>query len=125
MLARVFDLSRFAQLLEKRDCPKGLPVARLARCGMDPARSLDKRAALLLRAAELENPIGSLGLFEFGLNGLVEGVGLDVLGMRPGGGPPSRPKPGAGGRPNLDGNVPALARPLIGVELAELSDCDC
>ena len=60
------------------EVPKGFEVpAKFARCGIDPARSLDSRAALLelFRAPLLDISDDS----DVGLNGLVEGVGREVL----------------------------------------------
>ena len=64
----------------------------------------------------------SVGVEDPGLNGLVDGVGLEVLGARPGGVVPSRFRPGAGGNPKRDGRVPARALPLTGFDApAEVS----
>ena len=81
---------------------------------MEPARRRDKRAdfaaALLLLVAE--NPEPSVGVPGLGLKGLVEGVGLAVLGMREDDGIGSRP-PGAAEGENREGRVPARARRVV------------
>jgi hypothetical protein len=58
--------------------PNGLEdPTRLDRCGIDPARSLDSKAALLelFGGPLFDNSVDS----EVGLKGLVDGVGRDVL----------------------------------------------
>jgi hypothetical protein len=74
---------------------------------MDPALSRESRAdlaaALALRA---EKPVVSVGVPGPGLNGLVEGVGREVLGRSE---DPIRPGGAAEGE-KRDGRVPARAR---------------
>src|ERR1700753_1766318 len=113
MLAKVFVRSRLAQEVEKSDGPNGLFAARLARCGIDPALSRCKSAALLFKPATPLNPIASVGVEDPGLNGLVEGVGRDVLEIRPAAGVLSKFKPGAGEKPSRDGRVPARVLPRM------------
>jgi hypothetical protein len=109
MLASVELRSRpGAQFEEKTDTPKG-EVALLywLRCGREPARNRDKRAALWELAWSASPP-------RFGdgdLNGLGDGVGREVLfvtmdgmGPRPLAAPPGEKR---------DGTVPARAR-LVG-----------
>lgn len=83
ILLRVAARARVLPQLEPNELPKTLDWPRmLVRCGMLPARSLDRSAAVpgfvddwallkALSAADAE--------VEPGLNGLVDGVGLDVL----------------------------------------------
>lgn len=66
------------QLEANNELPKGFEVpAKFERCGIDPARSLDSRAALfeLFGGPLFDISDGS----EAGLNGLVDGVGREVL----------------------------------------------
>ena len=80
------------------DCP-----TKFVRCGMDPARSRESKAALL---PLVESPI-SPRLGDGDLYGLADGVGREVLeimegiALSPLMGPPGE---------NLDGTVPARAR---------------
>jgi hypothetical protein len=61
------------QFVEKSEVPNGVDdPRRLVRCGMDPARSRDI-------ALEFDILPESIMDIEGGLNGLVEGVGLEVL----------------------------------------------
>src|SRR5256885_8514549 len=66
------------QLEANSELPNGLEVPRkFARCGIDPARSLDRRAALL---ALFGGPLFDISAgVEPVLKGLVDGVGRDVL----------------------------------------------
>lgn len=106
MLASVDVRSRpEAQFDEKTDTPNG-EVALLywLRCGIEPARNLDRSAALW----ELADSNSNAKFGEGDLNGLGDGVGREVLlatiegmGPRPFAAPPGE---------NLDGTVPARAR---------------
>lgn len=107
MLASVDVRSRLpgAQFEEKTDMPKGeVPLPYWLRCGIEPARNRDKRAALWELACS-----GSPPRFGDGdLNGLGDGVGREVLfatmvgrGPRPLAAPPGEKR---------DGTVPARAR---------------
>jgi hypothetical protein len=61
------------QFVEKSEVPKGVADPRtLVRCGIEPARSRDI-------ALELDVLPGSCTDMVGGLNGLVDGVGLEVL----------------------------------------------
>jgi hypothetical protein len=78
---------------------------------MEPARSRDSKADL---AAELlallpAKPEFSVGVPWPGLNGLVEGVGRDVLGIKEEDGMGNKP-PGAAEGEKREGKVPARAR---------------
>lgn len=76
---------------------------------MEPARSRDRSADV--RAADALPLPASLAFNEGDLNGLVEGVGLEVFGN--GDAPLLGPGPELG--ENLEGTVPARDRPLRGV----------
>ena len=79
MLVRVDARSRPELQLEvNREFPNGLEVPRkLDRWGIEPALSLDSKAALL---ELLGGPLfGASTGVEEGLKGLVEGVGREVL----------------------------------------------
>src|ERR1700744_6384320 len=80
----------------------------LARWGMEPARRRCKSVALLARAPAAAKPRTS-GVVEPGLNGLVDGVGLDVLGVRAATVGFSRP--GLPAVVKREGRVPARVRP--------------
>lgn len=80
MLVRVVVLSRLGpQFVEKSEFPNGLEDPRkFDFCGIEPARSRDKRAALVeLAASKLD--AGSGADVICGLNGLVDGVGREVF----------------------------------------------
>lgn len=104
MLASVDVLSRPEdQLVANTDCPNGPVVLGYWRCGIEPARSLDRRAALF---DTVGSPI-SLRLGEGLLKGLAEGVGREDLAPSEGRTPkPVAAPPGE----NLEGTVPARAR---------------
>lgn len=79
MLASVDARSRPELQLEvKSELPNGLDVpTKFDRCGIDPARSLDSKAALL---ELLGGPLLEVSAdTETGLKGLVDGVGREVL----------------------------------------------
>jgi len=84
MLVKVVPRSRpEPQPEEKREEPKGLKeFAKVARCGIDPALSLDKRAEVdaELFCCLLSKPL-SFKFIDTGLKGLVDGVGRDVFGI--------------------------------------------
>lgn len=111
MLARVLPRSRPAVgfQLEKMDGPKGELVpgiwAKGLRCGMEPARSLDRRVEALAALS-----FGSIP-GDGDLNGLCEGDGREVFDARAG--MLSRPLPAPPGE-NLEGTVPARARRVPG-----------
>jgi hypothetical protein len=79
MLVRVDARSRPELQLEvNNELPNGLEVpTKFDRCGIEPARNLDSKAALL----ELfGGPLLEVSVdIEEGLKGLVEGVGREVL----------------------------------------------
>lgn len=69
------------QLVEKREVPKGVDEpSKLVRCGIDPARRRDCSRAWVALAADVlvESMTGIPG----GRNGLVDGVGREVLERR-------------------------------------------
>ena len=110
MLARVDVLSRpDDQFVENTDGPKGpLDVGKLEmRCGTDPARRRDSKAALLAAVlCSLISPKPGEGV----LYGLDEGVGRELLDASDGR-PPRPPRPPIGPlAENREGRVPALAR---------------
>jgi hypothetical protein len=110
MLANVDVRSRpDAQFVENTEGPKGPPaLVNWLLCGMEPARSRDKRAALLALFISPASPRFGDGL----LNGLGDGVGLEVFAISDGSGPrPSSPFPPGEKR---DGTVPARARRVGG-----------
>lgn len=119
MLASVEVRSRpEAQFVEKTDGPNGPAVlAYWLRCGIDPARNRDRRAALL---AELElcspsSPIVGDGV----LKGLGDGVGRDVLATSDGrADKPLLAPPGE----KRDGTVPARAL-LVDGRLSGVGRC--
>jgi len=80
MLVKVAALARLFQVVEKGDCAarKLDPANILARCGMLPARSLESRAEVPADAEALLNAFSEAEV-DPGLNGLVEGVGREVL----------------------------------------------
>jgi len=85
MLVNVLVLSRLlAQLVENSEGPNGFEFDgnRLVRCGIEPALKRDSKADLAAEDAPEESPGGSVGVCVPGLNGLVEGVGREVLGSR-------------------------------------------
>jgi len=68
---------------EKREEPKGLKeFTNVARCGIDPALSLDNRAEVdaELVCCLLSKPV-SFEFMDTGRKGLVEGVGREVFGI--------------------------------------------
>lgn len=109
MLARVFPRSRAeAHPEEKNGFPKAFVVMMFARCGIEPARSLDKSADV--EGEDMGcfgSPLLSWEMVASGRKGLVDGVGRDVLGINDGGA--CRVVTGSPGE-NLDGSVPALPR---------------
>lgn len=113
MLVNVLVRSRLlAQLVENRDGPNGFEADgnRLDRCGIEPALNRDSKADLAAAEVPGASPGGSAGVFTPGLNGLVEGVGREVLGGRDVWAlSPLLTPPGE----NFEGNVPA--RVLLGL----------
>lgn len=106
-----------AQFVENTEGPKG-PVALeyWLRCGIDPARNRDRRAALL---AVLWSPM-SPREGEGDLKGLGDGVGRDVFATSAGRAPrPLVTPPGE----NRDGTVPARARRVVG-RLSGVGRCE-
>lgn len=84
MLASVLLLSRLlVQPGENSDDPNALARGGTRRCcGIEPALRRDKRADLESAAGvALRKPDVSVGVWEPGLKGLVEGVGRDVFGI--------------------------------------------
>ena len=120
MLASVEVRSRpDAQFVENTEGPNGVLVEYWLRCGIEPARSRDKRAALF---DELWSPI-SPRLGDGLLKGLGEGDGLEVFAISDGSGPsPASPllKPPGEKR---DGTVPARARRVCG-RPSEVGRCE-
>lgn len=89
--------------------PKGLlDGANPGRCGMEPALKRDKSDALLAWSEKPPLIALVLGVLDPGLNGLVDGVGREVLETRTDWGF-NAPSPAVG--ENLDGSVPARVRP--------------
>jgi hypothetical protein len=84
---------------------------------MDPARSRDSKADLLIKFC-VDALVNSVGLLTAGLNGLVDGVGREVF-------DPKMPEEFrdmvplvARGIPRRDGRVPARVRPLVARDFA-------
>ncbi len=75
------------------------------------------------RVLESPNPRGSLGVVAFGLNGLVEGVGLEVFGIRPIEFVLGRTVRPAGEK--REGRVPARALPRMAEVAPVVSTCGC
>ena len=109
MLCKVLLRSRLlAQFDEKIEEPNGDDVVgrRAARCGIEPALSRERRADFAAAGLLGPNAELSVGVPGPGLNGLVDGVGRDVLGrsedcgMSPVGAPAGE---------NREGKVPARA----------------
>lgn len=105
MLASVEVRSRPEdQFVANTDCPKGPVVLGYWRCGIEPARNLESRAALF-------ETVGSLISLRFGdglLKGLTEGVGREDFAAAREGNTPS-PVAGPPGE-KREGTVPARAR---------------
>jgi len=80
MLVKVAALARLFQVVEKGDCPakKLDPAKILARCGMLPARSLERRAEVPADEGALLKAFSRADV-EPGRKGLVEGVGREVF----------------------------------------------
>jgi hypothetical protein len=106
-LANVEDLFlELFQLVVNMEDPKGLePSIKLACWGIDPALRRDRSAEVELPRAEFTVP-ASLPIKDDDLNGLVDGVGLEVLGEKDW----LPPRPGGAAGENLEGTVPARAR---------------
>lgn len=118
MLLKVVALSREEdQFVEKTDGPNGFPApTKPGRCGMDPARSRESKADVLLFGVEDPLPV-SMPVNGCGWNGLVEGAGLEVCESSDW--ETFTPLTVPTGE-NLEGTVPALARrpgPLTVVSL--------
>ena len=95
------------QLVEKSEDPKGFAdPKKFARCGIDPARRRDRRAELAELVVD-DLLAGSMMGMPGGLNGLVDGVGLDDLAAKDCCTFKALTAPTG---ENLDGTVPALAR---------------
>ena len=93
----------------KSEFPKGI-ADPIGRCGIEPARKRDSSVDVL----EMAGSFPSLAISwaaGIGRNGLVDGVGRDVLFAKfRGRFTPARGFPGG----NLDGTVPARARRVVG-----------
>ena len=89
--------------------PKGLRGStKLARCGIEPARKRESNVDVELGTKGLLSPV-SLENKDDDLNGLAEGVGLEVLGGSDAGLMVPEEAPASAGE-NLEGTVPARAR---------------
>lgn len=109
MLVKVVARSRpEAQFVENTEGPKGLEEPRklFDLWGIDPARSRDKTAVLGPGPEVAVLPLVSMPDNPGGRNGLVDGVGLEVLEMKDCGWEDGVKDAGGG---NRDGTVPALA----------------
>lgn len=109
MLVKVVARSRpDAQLVENTEGPNGFeePKKLFGRCGIEPARKRDKTAVLGPAPEVTVLPLVSIPDRPGGRNGLVDGVGLDVLDIRDGAWDVALRVPTGG---NRDGTVPALA----------------
>ena len=109
MLANVVARSRpEAQLVENTEGPKGFEEPRklFGRCGIDPARKRDRTFAFGLTPTVAVRLFVSMPDKPCGRNGLVDGVGLDVLDMRDCGWELAPIVPTG---ENREGTVPALA----------------
>jgi hypothetical protein len=118
ILASVDVLSRpAAQFVENTDGPNGPATLEYwLRCGIEPARSLDRSAALLAVFCSAMSPRFGEGL----LKGLGEGVGRDVFATSDGKAPsPLLAPPGE----KRDGTVPARARLVCG-RLSGVGRCE-
>lgn len=120
MLAKVEVRSRpEAQFVEKTEGPKGPATEYWLRCGIDPARNLDSRAELLALFAVC-SPISPIEDGDGDLNGLADGVGLEVLDAIVGTAPiPFVTPPGE----NREGTVPARALLVVDGGLSEAGMC--
>jgi len=121
MLASVEVRSRpDAQFVENTEGPKGPAAEYWLRCGIDPARSLDNKAELLALDT-LWSPISPIDDGEGDLNGLGDGVGLDVLATSVGRAPrPFVTPPGE----KREGTVPARARLVVDGRLSGVGRCE-
>lgn len=119
MLARVDVRSRpDDQFVENTEGPKGVFDPYWLLCGIEPARNLDKRAALFNDPSPISPKFGD-GL----LNGLGAGEGLEDFAISEGSGPsPPRPLLNPPGE-NRDGTVPARARRVCG-RLSGVGRCE-
>lgn len=106
-LAKVEDLFRgLFQLVVNKEDPNGLELSiKLACWGIEPALRRDRSAEVEFPSAEFTLP-ASFPMKEDDLKGLVDGVGLEVLGKKDW----VPPRPGGVAGENLEGTVPARAR---------------
>lgn len=109
--------------MENTDGPNGPVTEYWLRCGIDPALNLDNRAELLALDVfdTTWSPISPIDDGEGDLNGLGDGVGLEVLATSVGRAPrPLVTPPGE----KRDGTVPARALRVVDGRLSGVGRCE-